>query len=335
MPHMYLATGHLAGEECSSTYEGRHLTIEESLITHPTHADGFVDGGDPVMVGENIVGVAFSSAAAATDFIAIDTEGIWFLTVSGTNYEGNSAVNEGDEIFINKTTCLLSKNSNKYTHARFGYALGDVNSGSSAVCAIKVHWIPDDATERVGTSAVPMPIPAALLYGYEKWYTTSITSGASQADYTRLDVTAAGTQTCLAGRSKVMLTANGAGNAYGEHDTLETDTAAGTITGLGCGVRGNLVIANRAHGTGTWYGVFAEIFALGNSAALPANSNAALGLNVLPGTAMDLVGNSISFAGTDGSTKPIYTHNPGNTFTGSIRILVNGAIRYLYFASVE
>ncbi len=72
----YSATGRSAGQEISSTYEGRHLTAEESVLIHPYHADGFVDKGDPVLVGDSIVGVALNSAAAATDMIAFDTEGI-------------------------------------------------------------------------------------------------------------------------------------------------------------------------------------------------------------------------------------------------------------------
>ena len=59
----YVNTGQTAGEECGSTYAGRHLTFEESVLVHPYHADGFVDGGDPVLY-DNIVGVAFKSAAA-------------------------------------------------------------------------------------------------------------------------------------------------------------------------------------------------------------------------------------------------------------------------------
>ena len=146
MPELYLATGHSAGEECSSTYEGRHLTFEESIITHPEHlADGFVDGGDPVLIGENIIGVAFESAAAATDLIAIDTEGIWFLNATATDEGGNSAIAAGDELYIHKTTAIISKERNQATHARYGYALGDVGAGLTAVVAVKVHWDPDVA----------------------------------------------------------------------------------------------------------------------------------------------------------------------------------------------
>src|SRR4030042_67134 len=122
MPYGVYSPG-VAVQEVSSTLEGRHLTFSESQITHPSHTDGLVDAKDPVLVGENIVGVAFTGAAAATDPIAIDTEGIWQLSVIGTDQNGNSAVAVGDEIFINKTTCLLSKNYDKNVSVRFGDAL--------------------------------------------------------------------------------------------------------------------------------------------------------------------------------------------------------------------
>ncbi len=145
MPALYLATGRTAGEEISSTYEGRHVTLEESLITHPTHADGFVDKGDPVIFGGadgHGVGIAFTSAAAATDYIALDTEGIWFLSVVATDDAGNSAVDEGDIIYINRSTCILSKIADETTQIPFGYALGDLTGGTTGVCAVKVHWDP-------------------------------------------------------------------------------------------------------------------------------------------------------------------------------------------------
>jgi len=72
---IYVNTGQLAGEQCSSGGEGRVLTFEESVLTHPSHTDGMVDGKDPVCIGK-IVGVAMKGAAAVTDLIAVDTEGI-------------------------------------------------------------------------------------------------------------------------------------------------------------------------------------------------------------------------------------------------------------------
>jgi len=179
MPEQYLATGHSAGDECSSTYEGRHLTLEESYLTHPDHADGYVDKGDPVLCGENIVGVALLSASADTDLITIDTEGIWFLNATAEDEGGNSAIAPGDELYINKTTAVISKIRNQATHARFGYALGDLSSGTTGVVAVKVHWDPDvfendmlyskevtfTETEGAGvwTGSVTVPAGATLL----------------------------------------------------------------------------------------------------------------------------------------------------------------------------
>lgn len=134
MPALYLATGHTAGEECSSTYEGRHITLEESYLTHPTHADGLVDHGDPVNIGD-IVGVAFTSAAAAGDLIAIDTEGIWYLNVVASDDNGVSDVAVGDELYIN--TGVISKRSSGIP---FGKALGTLTgSAYAALVAVKVH----------------------------------------------------------------------------------------------------------------------------------------------------------------------------------------------------
>jgi hypothetical protein len=139
---IYVNTGQSAGEECSSTYEGRHVTFEESVITHPTHADGFVDKGDPCIVGEQVF-IAFNGASAATDIIANDTEGIWWGNVVATDDLGNSAVARGDRIYINRTTCVLSKISSPATHLFFGIAEGVVASGSTDVCAVKVHEHPN------------------------------------------------------------------------------------------------------------------------------------------------------------------------------------------------
>lgn len=330
----YPQTGKSSGDEVSSTYEGRHVRVIESELIHPSHTDGFVDKGDPVLHGENIVGVAFKSAAAATDLINIDTEGIWYLTVYGTDEDGNNAVTYGDEIFINKTTCVLSKNNNKATHQRFGKALDAVVAGTSEVIAVKLHEHPDDAYERVGTVAAPLAMNTVDAKAYQRYYSTTATSGTTYTTYDYLKVMGAGVEG-IAARSKVLLGIAGVGNAHGHHATLETDTLAGAITGLGTGLRGNLVIANRAHATGTWYGMMAEIYPLGNTAALPANSNACLGLNAQPGTAMDLVANAIAFNGTDGTGKMIYTNNDADTAVGSIRVLVNGAVKYLRFYAAE
>ena len=139
---IYVNTGHTVGEQASSGAEGRVLTFEESQISHPSHTDGFVDGKDPVCIG-NIVGVSMSGAAAATDLIAVDTEGIWWLNVVASNDGGTSAIARGDRIYINTTTCVLSKIVTAATQIPFGVACGALGaSGTAAVLAVKVHQDP-------------------------------------------------------------------------------------------------------------------------------------------------------------------------------------------------
>ena len=153
-PAMDAAT---AGDEISSTYEGRHLTFLESELFHPYHADGYVDKGDPVVAQTStgrIVGVALKSAAAATDYIAIDTEGIWALMVYADtdtcwDQEGTGAVVPGDALFINHVTagaitagvgaCGISKRRDKATQIPFGFALGSIDALGEGVIAVKVH----------------------------------------------------------------------------------------------------------------------------------------------------------------------------------------------------
>jgi len=152
MPAVYLATNLTAGDEVSSTYEGRHITIEENLMTHPYHADGLVDKGDPVLIGDEIVGVAFQSAVAATDLIAVDTEGIWALKVFGCISDGtvNGAAHTlsiGDPIYIKRVpgtdTIILSGQADPQNYRRFGYALGDVTAdleaGTADLVSVKIH----------------------------------------------------------------------------------------------------------------------------------------------------------------------------------------------------
>ena len=174
MPALYYATGHTAGEECSSTYEGQHLTLEESHLIHPYHADGLVDKGDPVLfaVGSgwmNGVGVALNDAAAATDLIAIDTEGIRYLDVTGCISDGSingqaRTLNAGDPVYIRKAggtvgdPDILSGEDDADTTVPFGYLLGTVAASVSVhtLAAVKVHWAPNFLeTINVGSYSTP------------------------------------------------------------------------------------------------------------------------------------------------------------------------------------
>jgi len=149
--------------EVSSTYEGRHLTFVESEITGHEHA--FPTKGHPVVVGEDIVGVVLAikradgtvgaAANSVNDYITIDTEGIWLQSVVALN-PAAVAVVAGDELFIDKTSGIISNNMNKNTHTHFGYALGGVTAGNTAIISVKVHWDPDDASEEmVGVTDIP------------------------------------------------------------------------------------------------------------------------------------------------------------------------------------
>jgi len=185
-----------------------------------------------------------------------------------------------------------------------------------------------------GTSvSAPKPLNTAGEIGQLSWYSSTATSGTTYGQYIGLLGNGAGSEQ-IASRSKCLLATAGIGNAHGLHATLELDTTYGDVTGLGTGLRGNLVVADRAIAQGTYYGMMAEIYALGDTAALPAGSNACLCLNVQPGTAMDLVANAIAVNGTDGSGKMIYTHAP-TTLAGSIRVLINGVAKYIPFYSTQ
>ncbi len=150
-----------AGTEVSSTYEGRHLTVLESELIHPFNGTTFVAKGEPVLLcrtavpatyGEAI-GVAFNTATAATDFVAIDTEGIFNLTVYAQDDDGTVNIEIGDTLYIHDGStgaaslngygdAEISKISNTVTQRIFGYALGRMTANSSGQIAVKLHWGP-------------------------------------------------------------------------------------------------------------------------------------------------------------------------------------------------
>ena len=182
-----------------------------------------------------------------------------------------------------------------------------------------------------GSSTSPNTL-AAGERGTNAYYTSAATSDTVYGRYHYLAGTGVGAE-FIGGRDKVVLSA-AAGNAYGNHSTVEV-TSTGYATGQCAAVRGNIVFAtDTVVPFGTYYGVMGELFPAGATSALP-TSNACVCCSVPTGTALDLVANAMAFNGADASTKMIYTHNPGATFSGSIKILVNGAKRWLYFASAE
>ena len=335
MPNLNISmTGRSAGDEISSTYEGRHLTVLESAITHPSHTDGLVDGGDPVLVGDMIVGVALSSATAATDYIAIDTEGIWALTVQGVDGIGNVAVAEGDQVYINKTTCVLSKDNDKNTHQRFGIALSPVVSGVlTTVTAVKVHFDPDEAMEIVGDSGAYYVNDAASTTFRHYRYDCGATSGFSQGMYLRLAVTgaAAGGQ---AARLFTTVDDVSGSTARGAHISLDFD-ATGSLTGLGAAMDATLHIPNAAMAAnGEYAAISADINADGAASDPAAVAQLSYIRASLQGDgtgqdAIDDVANFIAFTGQDvGANNMIFT-NAALAATHLIRCSLNGVAFYL------
>ena len=126
-------TGQTAGTMAQRN--SRFFSILESELTHPSHSDGFADDGDPVIWGK-LVGVAQKDAAAATDFITVDTKGVHNLTVSGTNDAGNVAVEKGDALYINTSDGVISKVESTNTNIPFGIAGGTVVSAAETVIAV-------------------------------------------------------------------------------------------------------------------------------------------------------------------------------------------------------
>jgi len=142
------------GDEISSTYEGRHVTVLESDLIHPVHdpVDVLVHKGDPVVFGTTglqAVGVAFKTATANTDLIAIDTESIWNLDVDPTDDLGNSNVAGGDLLYINVTNAVISKIRNTATQIPFGIAYGIITAPGVEAIAVKVHFDPSLDTNDV------------------------------------------------------------------------------------------------------------------------------------------------------------------------------------------
>jgi len=329
MPYGVYEAG-VAGDEVSSTYEVRHLTFSESQITHPEHlADNLVDKGDPILIGENIVGVSFLSASANTDLVAIDTEGVWQLSVVAEDEDGNVAVAVGDELYINKTTCILSKIANKNTHQRFGYALYPIDSGVTDVIPVKVHWNPDDALEKVGTHAVPEASAHGDKIFREYRYRSTSTTGDVRGQYMELMLAGAGVSG-EAGRNRTMVEAAVA-TAHGCHDGIEFETG-GSITGLGVGHRATYK-AKDANAGATIAGGMSELWADGDSTDYATATVHSIHRFVNDGdaTGKATAVNVFEFAGLSANQYAANTDTPDHALT----CIINGNTRYIMVSEAQ
>ncbi len=122
-----------AGDEVSSTGEGRHVYVQEVLLVHADPGDGLVDKGQPVAFWEG-VGIALKSATSTSENIPIDTEGIWRVSVVA-----EAAVTVGQSLFINTSGVVTDSPVNG--QAVFGYALQQISEAGTVVIAVKVHWM--------------------------------------------------------------------------------------------------------------------------------------------------------------------------------------------------
>jgi hypothetical protein len=132
-PNPYYDPNRKAGEEVSSTFEGRHVSVQEVILTHVDPGDGLVDKGQPVAFNEG-VGIALKSAGSTGDNIPIDTEGIWRVSVVAT-----APVLIGQSLFINTSGVVTDSPADAM--AVFGYSLQTIAGAGTEVIAVKVHWM--------------------------------------------------------------------------------------------------------------------------------------------------------------------------------------------------
>jgi len=94
--------------------QGSIITVLESNLVHVDTsgvADGFVNKGDACLLSTGLTSavlggipcVAMMSATAATDYVTVETEGIFTLSVSGV-----TSLVYGQEVYIHTTTGVLS-----------------------------------------------------------------------------------------------------------------------------------------------------------------------------------------------------------------------------------
>jgi len=345
-----------AGTEVSSTYEGRHLTVLETELVHPFRASGFVNKGDPVIVAladaadphgvkGHAVGVALNTATALTDYIAIDTEGIFNLDVCAFDDSGGATgvVNPGDPLYISDDStqaaagpgytgagdAVLSKIKNRNIQVPFGYALGQIDSAAHGVIAVKVHWDPSVGEEQVGTHAVPYESAVDSKIFREYRYRSSSAVGDIRGQYMELLLEGAGASG-EAGRNRTMVEAAVA-VAHGCHDGIEFATG-GSITGLGVGHRATYKAADKAAG-GTIAGGMSELYADGDSTDYGTATEHSIHRFVNDGEATGLATADNVFAFT-GLTAVQYAANT-DTPAFALRCLINGNIRYIMVSEAQ
>jgi len=338
----YVNTGMTAGTEVSSGGEGRVLTFEESVLVHPYHADGFVDGKDPVRY-DNIVGVALSGASAVTDSIAIDTEGIFWLNVLGSISDDSddgvaAALSPGTPVYIKKTpgtdTYILSGQSDSVSWQHFGYTLSTVGASLTVptLVAVKVHWDPqEDGTIQKGLSSAMWTSAAAGHSFFSLRADASSVSGDHRLIYSALTLSGAGASgESIRGRTVITAAMGGAGSVHGVHGGVEFGTG-GEVGGQAFGARGTFMAPNRVSSTGgTIAGGLSELFASGNATDYTTYGQHAIHTfaNIGDATGLATAVNVFSFMGLS-ANQLVATNAWVASISQNLRCIVDGVTYYI------
>jgi len=252
-------------------------------------------------------------ADAESDLAAGGTEGI------GLDASGNLTIDAAANIVLTATTGVIAADD----VLKFR-AAGGADAAGALLCG-------------VGTSGDPATTGTASKNFLEFRTQTTATSGDSRALYIRHDFNGAG----VAGegiRSNCVINADVAGTVNGAHLSAEIKTGGGAVSGACQGVRAGLLVPDAALSKGTVYGAMSEIWSDGASSdvsgatkhaihSFQASGNATGAANVL---------NCFSIDGIDASGDMIYENVAAYAnWAGSIRILVNGNVRYIKYDSAE
>jgi predicted RecA/RadA family phage recombinase len=113
----------------------KNKTFEDARQLSAPVVAGIVSG-DPCVVGQR-PGVALTDRRA-DGTATVDFQGCYDLTVNGVDQTGNSAVVQGDILYL--TVADPIKVSKKNTGIRFGYAWGAVGTGTSGVIGVVLGY---------------------------------------------------------------------------------------------------------------------------------------------------------------------------------------------------
>ena len=102
---------------------GRIVSVQESNLVHISRTGNLAEKGDPVYA-TNLVGVAVNSPGSATDYVGVDTGGVYYLLVTPEEDD----VSVGQRLYINSSGLLTDADAGNVT---FGYALEAIDTSET------------------------------------------------------------------------------------------------------------------------------------------------------------------------------------------------------------